>query len=257
MIQYTIYTIRGGDKLKCAVLSDIHGNIRAFEAVLADAKASGADSVIFLGDLVFMGLDPQLCFDLLMEQKPLVTIKGNTDGNLEMIKLKTANALYDEPMVKLVKYADIRMNTQAKKKLADFLPTKHIDIEGLSLLCCHGTPYSDTEGLCQNQPFSPSLAKQLAAENVDIVLSAHTHIPADFQRDGIRYINPGAVGYSLDGDVRASYALLSISEGVATCKIRRVEYDIKRYLKEVEHASEGFKLLDRLVYALTYGRPKT
>jgi len=46
--------------MKCAVLSDIHGNLRAFEAVLADAKASGADYVIFLGDLVFMGLDPQM-----------------------------------------------------------------------------------------------------------------------------------------------------------------------------------------------------
>ena len=65
--------------MRLAVLGDIHGNIRAFEAVLNDAKASKADQVIFLGDLVVMGLDPQLCFDLLMEQNPLVMIKGNTD----------------------------------------------------------------------------------------------------------------------------------------------------------------------------------
>ncbi len=242
--------------MKCAVLSDIHGNLRAFEAVLADAKASGADNVIFLGDLVFMGLDPQMCFDLLMEQKPIVAIKGNTDLNLEKISELNGKSPADEDMLKLVKYADIRMNTQAKKQLAAFPTTKRMELEGLSFLCCHGTPYSMNEGLYQNIPFAPALEKQLSDEQVDIVLHAHTHIPADFKRNGIRFINPGAVGYSLDGDVRASYALLSLREGVATCKICRVEYDIKRYQMEVEHAMEGFKLLHKLQYALTYGKPK-
>ena len=243
--------------MKCAVLGDIHGNLRAFEAVLTDAKASGIDSIIFLGDLVFMGLDPQPCFDLLMEQKPFVVIKGNTDGNLEKISELTGKSYSDERMIKLIKYADIRMQAQAKKQLASFPTSKRVELEGFSLLCCHGTPYSNDEGLYQNQPFSPSLAKQLADEQVDIVLSAHTHIPADFQRDGIRFINPGAVGYSFDGDVRASYALLGLSDGTVNCKIRRVEYDVKRYLMEVEHATEGFRLLERLQYTLTYGRPKS
>ena len=82
--------------MKCAVLSDIHGNLRAFEAVLADAKASGADSIIFLGDLIFMGLDPQLCYDLLMEQKPIVAIKGNTDEFLEHITELKGTSSKDE-----------------------------------------------------------------------------------------------------------------------------------------------------------------
>lgn len=242
--------------MKCAVLSDIHGNLRAFEAVLSDAKACGADSYIFLGDLVFMGLDPQPCFDLLMEQKLLVTIKGNTDGNLEKIHLMSGDTNTDEHMLKLIKYADIRMKPQAKKALAAFPSSKRLELEGFSLLCCHGTPYNETEGIYQNQPLSPSLAKQLSDEKVDIVLHAHTHISADFTRNGIRFVNPGAVGYSFDGDVRASYALLTLSDGLCTAKIRRVEYDVKRYLMEVEHALQGFRLLERLQYALLHGRQK-
>lgn len=242
--------------MKCAVLSDIHGNLRAFEAVLADAKASGADSVIFLGDLVFMGLDPQLCYDLLMEQKPIVAIKGNTDEYLEHIAELKGTSSKDEQLLKLIKYAHIRMHEQAEKHLATLPTVKRMELQGISVLCCHGTPYSVDEGIYQNQPFSPAFAKQLSDEKVELVLSGHTHIHADFVRNGIRFINPGAVGYSFDGDIRASYALLSLSDGSVQCKIRRVEYDIKRYQMEVEHAMEGFKLLDRLQYALTYGKPK-
>ncbi len=243
--------------MKCAVVSDIHGNLRAFEAVLADAKACGADTFIFLGDLVFMGLDPQLCFDLLMEQPNMVVLKGNTDLFLEKIQSLHGQTNADEQMIKLIRYADIRMQAEAKEKLASWPTMKRIEYEGISLLCCHGSPYVVDEGLYENQPFSPALEKHLAEESVDIVVSGHTHIHADFVRNGIRFINPGAVGYSLDGDVRASYALLTVNDGNVYCKFRRVEYDIKRYLMEVEHAMEGFKLLDRLHHALIYGKHKS
>lgn len=243
--------------MKYAVLADIHGNLRALEAVLTDAKASGAQGILFLGDLIFMGLDPQLCYDLLMEEKPLVTIKGNTDVHLERLRQVSEIAQWDAQMLKLVKYADIRMNQQTKQRIAAFASVKRFDHDGLSIICCHGTPYSDIEGIYQGQPFSPALDKALSEEKVDLVLSAHTHVPADFTRNGIRFINPGAVGYSLDGDVRASYALVNIEEGMISCKIRRVEYDRERYIKEVEHAMSGFKLLERLLDPLLFGKAKT
>ena len=243
--------------MKIAVFGDIHGNLRAFEAVLADVKASGAQHTIFLGDLVFMGLDPQLCFDLLMKQNPMICIKGNTDKNLEEVSTFEPQTEYEELLLKHIKYCDLRMFPKAKKQLALFSDFKRIELEDVSTLCCHGTPYSDKEGIFKNEPFSPSLSKKLAQEQVDLILSAHTHIPADFIRDGIRFINPGAVGYSFDGDVRASYALLTIEGATVRCTHRRIEYDIKRYMMEVEHATEGFPLFSLLLSALEKGRQLT
>lgn len=64
-----------------------------------------------------MGLDPQLCFDLLMEQKPLVMIKGNTDSYLENIKAFPVKSEHDAQILKLLKYTSIRMHQKAKEKL--------------------------------------------------------------------------------------------------------------------------------------------
>ena len=241
--------------MKLAVLGDIHGNVRALEAVLTDVKACGVDQILFLGDLVFMGLDPQLCFDLLMEQKPTVLIKGNTDANLEKISTFVTNSQFDKDMLKLMKYTSIRMHEAAKKKLAEFVSSKRLELEHHSILCCHGTPFSDNEGILANEPLSPSMAKMISEEKLDIIFSAHTHIPADFVRDGVRFINPGAVGYSFDGDLRASYALVTFEDDTIRCQHRRLEYDVKRYAMEVEHAMEGFVLFERLLYALQNGKP--
>ncbi len=240
--------------MRLAVLSDIHGNIRALEAVLADAKASKADQFVFLGDLVVMGLDPQLCFDLLMEQKPIVLIKGNTDSYLENIKAFPVKNPHDAQILKLLKYTSIRMHKKAKEQLSNLPSVDRHEIEEVSILSCHGTPYDDTEGIAKDKPFSPALSKKLAEEKVELILHAHTHTPSDFHRDGIRFINPGAVGYSFDGDVRASYALVDVENGQIRCTHRRVDYDINRYIMEVEHALEGFPLFDRLLYALEHGR---
>jgi len=240
--------------MRLAVLGDIHGNIRAFEAVLNDAKASKVDQVIFLGDLVVMGLDPQLCYDLLMEQKPLVMIKGNTDSSLDNVKAFPVKNEHDAQILKLLKYTSIRMHQKAKEKLCNLPSVERLDIGGISLICCHGTPYDEDEGIAKDIPFSPALSKRLAEEKVELILSAHTHIPADFQRDGIRFINPGAVGYSFDGDVRPSYALVDIEDSHIRCIHRRVDYDINRYIMEVEHALEGFQLFGRLLYSLKHGK---
>ena len=240
--------------MRVAVLGDIHGNLRALEAVLADIKTCDVDQFIFLGDLVFNGLDPQLCYDLLMEKSPLVCIKGNSDEYMERIAGFKAKSADDEQLLKFYKYTSIRMKKEAKEAMAGFKDVEYLELEGVSLLACHGSPYSNTEGLYEKKPFAPLLSKELAGEKVDVILSAHTHVPADFNREGIRFINPGAVGYSFDGDTRPSWALLTIDKGVMTAKYRRVEYDINRYKMEVEHAIQSFPLFSSLLYALDHGK---
>lgn len=241
--------------MKIAVLSDVHGNIRALESVLDDAKELGIDQFIFLGDLVFMGLDPQLCYDKLMSRRPLITIKGNTDSNLEEIE---KNNIFHDPkdqLHKLIRYCDIRLQKESKNDLETWPISQKGEIDSIPFYFCHGTPYSFSEGLTPDKEISLELSEKLGKEGVSVILCGHTHIPADFYHKGIRIINPGAIGFSFDGDVRASYAILDVKNSEVDCKIRRVDYDRESYIKEVEHASYGFNLFTKLTYALEYGRP--
>lgn len=236
--------------MRVAVFGDIHGNLRALEAVLADARAHDIDHYIFLGDLIYNGLDPQLCFDRLMQIQPLITIKGNSDWYIEQIPTFTPRTAEEKQLLKFYKYTSIRMGKQSREKVATFSSAERVELGGVSFLACHGSPYDDTEGLYADRPFAPLLSKKLSLEQVDVVLSAHTHIPADFHREGLRFINPGAVGYSFDKDTRASWAMLTLNEGVMNVKFRKVEYDIKRYAEEVAHALQSFPLFAGLLHAL-------
>ena len=241
--------------MKVAVLSDVHGNIRALEAVLDDAKELGVDQFIFLGDLVFMGLDPQLCYDRLMSKKPLITIKGNTDPNLEALEKQNLFKDPEDQLHKLIRYCDIRLQRESKNDIETWPISQKGEIEAVPFYFCHGTPYSFSEGMQSENDISLELSEKLCNEAVSVVLCGHTHIPADFQHKNIRIINPGAVGFSFDGDVRASYAILEVKNSSVECTIRKVEYDRESYLKEVKHASFGFNLFTKLIYALEHGLP--
>ena len=240
--------------MKLAVLADIHGNLRALEAVLTDASQAGAEDIVFLGDLVYNGLDPQMCFDLLMKYKPIVTIKGNTDEYLEKISDFVVKNDDDAHLLKHYKYTSIRMGKKARETIAAFDLVKKFEICDVSILACHGTPTSIKDGLYENDPETEVLVKEMKEEEINLVLSAHTHIPSDFTKDGVRFVNPGAVGFGLDGDTRPSYAIIECIDGKVRVQFRRVEYDTRKYIQEVEHALEGFPLFKLLHHALEKGK---
>lgn len=241
--------------MKLAVLSDVHGNYRALEAVLLDTKELGVDHILFLGDLVFMGLDPQPCFDLLMTNKPLVTIKGNTDATIEGIKGNVPTSDSEKEMHKFVRYTDIRMKQESKQLLKTWSISQRGEIGNDPFIFCHGSPYSFNEAITADMKVGSELYDKLMGEDASVILCGHTHVPADFMLGEKRIINPGAVGYSFDGDVRPSYALLDIQNQRVNAIIRRVDYDREMYLSEVEHATHSFRPFASLAYALKYGRP--
>jgi len=244
-----------GEEMKLAVLSDVHGNFRALEAVLLDAKALSVDHILFLGDLVFMGLDPQPCFDLLMANKPLVTIKGNTDAQIEGIK--ATNPKTDEEKVwrKFVRYTDIRLKPESKAIIKGWPIVQKGEIGNDPFIFCHGSPYSYNEAITKDISPTSELYTKLMAEDASVILCGHTHIPADFMLGDKRIINPGSVGYSFDGDLRASYIFLDIHSNKTNATVRRIEYDREIYMSEVRHASYSFKYFSSVLYALEHGKP--
>ncbi|PKL12721.1 MAG: hypothetical protein CVV52_08930 [Spirochaetae bacterium HGW-Spirochaetae-8] len=242
----------GVDEIRIALISDIHGNLPAFESVVADMQREKVDSVAFLGDLVFLGLYPQECHDLLQSLNPMCCIKGNTDANVEELPFFNPTDEDGLRIKQFIEYASIRLGESAKTVLAERCVAQRIEIQSRSLMFCHGSPYSFKDQLEPGNPDFPTLSQRIANERFDTVCCGHIHLPMQFQLGSTLFFNPGAVGYSFDGDVRASYGILTLDESV-TCDIRRVDYAIERYTHEVRTQKPPF--MDMLLHLLQTGRP--
>jgi predicted phosphodiesterase len=184
-----------------AVLSDIHGNRWALEAVLARAQARGATRLLNLGDILYGPLDPSGTAELLNQCPiPSVTISGNED-----------RAVWDEttpidehpslPFVRQVLAPERRAWLQGLPAVAQ--------TDGVFL--CHGTPESDVAPLLEE--VTPSgvrlrgdeeLSRDLAgARGARVVVCGHTHVPRVVTtRDGVLVVNPGSVGLPAYADTR-------------------------------------------------------
>ena len=246
------FYIMGVDAMRIALISDIHGNLPAFESVVADMNQEKMDFLVFLGDLVFFGLYPQECHDLLMSLNPMCCIKGNTDANLEELPFFNPDDEDGLRLKRFIEYADIRLDENAKALLAGWPIAQRLELRSRSLMFCHGSPYSFKDQLEPGNPDFPTLGQRIAGECFDAVFCGHIHQPMQFQLGSTLVCNPGAVGYSFDGDIRASYGILSLGESTIFT-IRRVDYDIERYRHEVRTREPAFK--DMLLHLLQTGRP--
>ncbi|MCS7060182.1 MAG: metallophosphoesterase family protein [Anaerolineae bacterium] len=245
--------------MRCLVLSDIHANLAAFEAVLRDAETRGLsyDIVWCLGDVVGYGPDPNECIDLL-RTLPHVCLAGNHDwaviGKLEL-------SAFHESAAMVVRWTQEILTPHNM----NFLRVRPEKTEQGDFCLAHASP---------REPIWEYLTDAMSAEeNFDFFstsccLVGHTHVPALFVRDGrthnvhiafaagnvqipfkkdARYIvNPGSVGQPRDGDPRAAYALLDATAGVWTQY--RVEYPVQHTQQKMRAAGMPARLIDRLEY---------
>jgi putative phosphoesterase len=219
--------------MKIAFISDIHGNLPAFEAVVKDLRQEQVDSVIFLGDLVFYGLYPRQCYDLLLSLDPLCCIKGNTDANLEelasFVPVTEEEHLIHENMV----YCAKRLSTEARTTIASWPIAKRLTFGNETIIACHGSPYHFKDHLALESSQLGELTPQIEQEKVSHIFCGHTHIPQIFQLGKTQIVNVGAIGYSFDRDIRASYCLATIEKGMWTNEIKRVEYPMQEYAEKI------------------------
>jgi diadenosine tetraphosphatase ApaH/serine/threonine PP2A family protein phosphatase len=191
-----------------ALLYDVHGNLPALEAVLADA--SDADEFLLGGDYAMAGAWPQKTVERLKELPNATWIRGNADrwlvdrhdapDPIGDIGARCAEALGDELVQEL------------------FALPESATIEGT--LYCHASPGSDMETFAP-EPDDRDAELLLGVEARRVVCG---HIHVQFKRQGpgaIEIVNPGSVGMPLDGDHRAAYAVIDGDE----VELRRVEYD--------------------------------
>lgn len=178
-------------KQKIAIISDIHGNSLALEAVLSDISRRGINTIFNLGDSLYGPLDPLGTFKLLMEHEHDIThIMGNCD---RMIVDSS-----DDDSSSTINYVKRNLTTEALDWLQQ--PPSSLIIDDIFL--CHGTPNSDEVYLLEEMKKEGATLKSSkdiinALEDVkqDVVLCGHSHIPRTlYLPNGKLVINPGSVG---------------------------------------------------------------
>ncbi len=224
-----------------AVVSDVHGNLPALEAVLADCRKRGVEQIWNLGDFVGYIPFPNEVIELL-RKSCAANIIGNYDLKVLSFAEKGARWKIKKSDEKYISFKwNSRVLSKANRRYLEGLPkTKRMEVSGVTVLLTHGSPASEDEGLIANTP-AKRLQDLAKMAGTDVVLCGHAHRPMSRRAGGVLFINAGSVGRS-EGDRRASYVILRFAAGRVHVEHRLVEYNISRSAEAIRSAKlpEGF-----------------
>ena len=243
--------------MRYAVFSDVHGNLEALEAVLADAARHAPDMYVCLGDVVGYGPDPNECVS-----RVRALGGGVSAGNHDLAAIGAADLETFSPLARIaIEWTASVLSHDSRQFLAS-LPLR---LETPAFLAVHGSPRDPVEEYILDLPTALAV---FAECDFTVCLVGHSHVAGAFMRgqDGrvgatallpdeavrlsrtSRYIiNTGSVGQPRDGDPRASYLLLD--SDLRTATLRRLDYPIAE--TQVKMAARG--LPEMLAHRLSSG----
>ncbi len=225
--------------MRIALVSDIHGNLPALEAVLAELdRRRDHDAVYHLGDLVGYAPWPDEVVEVLRE-RGIPGVAGNYDSTVASGH-EHCGCKYEDPIqeeLSRLSYAWTLAHTSPTTKAwLGSLPFR-MDIRpegghrsGQTIRLIHGNPILNTVYWTEDRSddFCRKMAAHLGARSGDVVAFGHTHKPWHRVVDETHFVNTGSVGRPKDGDWRAGYALISVDDTESVVEFRRVEYDLAR-----------------------------
>jgi predicted phosphodiesterase len=230
---------------RLAVLSDVHGNLRALEAVLADVQAQGApDAYWVLGDVVAFCPWPAETLARLRALPNVAFLQGNTDrylvtGRRPAAPVQSLDDWAQMPTTLAERDSNFRWTVE-RISYSDYgflrdLPSRlEMEVPGYGhIVAVHATPNDDEACIFPDTP-DDEVRPHLASLETRLLLYGHTHRPVDRVVDSVRLVNDGSVGLPLDGDPRSAYALLDFEDGQCSITIRRVTYDREAVIAELE-----------------------
>jgi diadenosine tetraphosphatase ApaH/serine/threonine PP2A family protein phosphatase len=239
------------------ILSDIHANIDALDAVLAAAPAATWDRVLVLGDLVGYGAEPNAVIARTLALNPLAVIRGNHD--------KAASGVDDGSSFNYVARLSAQWTFEAlspeHREYLRTLPQGPITIDA-TIEICHGSPFDEDHYIFDSE----DAGRALDAARRPLCLFGHTHLPVVFRRNpglfdgfmpegpddstleiaaGMNYlVNVGSVGQPRDGDPRAAFGIYDSAE--SALMLRRVSYPVEIAQRRILDAGLPASLANRL-----------
>lgn len=216
-----------------AFFSDIHSNLPALEAVLADIAVGRVDERYALGDLVGYAPWPNEVLERLQDEG-ITSVLGNYDEGTGFGKDECGCA-YSNPIEEALgdqSFAWTKAHTSdANKAWLRSLPREiRFEADGKRYLLVHGSPRRINEYLYEDKP-DATFARIAEGANADVIVCGHTHRPYDKTVGAFRFINDGSAGKPRDGDPRACWVLLDTATGAV--EFRRVEYDVEGTAKAI------------------------
>jgi putative phosphoesterase len=224
--------------MKIGIISDIHGNYQALQAVLSSLDDHGVDLILCAGDLVCYGAQPNEVIESVIE-RGIPCVSGNYDAavawNLPRAARKPSTPLNEPLKQAVLTWTKAEISEEHKHYLKGLPSTSHFRLDNRHLCMIHaGLDHLDE----WHSPDEPIGLVELARRTyADVILLGHTHdafsceITSQCGGKPVRFINPCAVGRSLDGDPRASFAIFDTTSGQV--RLVRINYDIGEAIRRI------------------------
>ena len=234
--------------MRYALISDIHANLPALEAVLADIRARGLETTYHVGDLVGYAPWPNEVVALLAERQ-IAGVSGNYDSTVGL-DYKHCGCRYEDPRQEALSHLSFQWTREAAtletKRFLSALPFR-LDLHplgghaaGPAVVLVHGTPTLNTVYWTEDRSddFCLKMAALAGMKPGDLIAFGHTHLAWHRVVDGIHFVNTGSVGRPKDGDARAGYSIISISDDASiSVEHVRVAYDVAKAAAAISASS--------------------
>jgi putative phosphoesterase len=220
--------------MKIAVISDIHGNLAALQAVLKDIETKGVDFIICAGDLVGYGPQPNEVISILRESN-ISSVMGNYDQAVANSQSSCGCNYTDDELARAgaasLCWTSGILTDESREYLLRLPFELDIGTDNSSVKIVHGSPRRINEYL--HQELSDKEVNALLMEcTAEVLVCGHTHIPYIKALGGKLLVNAGSVGKPKHGDPRASYCIIEIN-GCNKAEICYIEYDCESTARKI------------------------
>jgi predicted phosphodiesterase len=231
--------------MRIAVLADLHANLPAVRAVLADAAEIGCDAIWCAGDLIGRGPHPNEVVELVRERE-IPVVQGNWDEAVGMGRAVTGS-LWESPEAEQHGQESLYWTRDrlAEDNLAWLrqLPTNlRIEVHGRSAQLFHGSPLKSSEYLWEDRP-SRHFARIASEEGDELFCFGHSHETFHRVSGQSHFVAAGSVGCGSEGDSNARYAVIYVTESDLVVGFRSIAYERDSVLAEMTAAGLSTDLL--------------
>jgi len=231
-------------RMKLLIVSDIHANLEALQAVLAESH----DELWVLGDLVNYGPNPSAVVELVRSRASLV-VQGNHDYAIASGSGPRCSNAFREMARAMQEYTEPLLNANQKAFLRSLGQTAARTIDGHRFFLCHATPTEPLFQYCLGDP--ARWAPEIEGLEADVVLTGHTHLPFTMNLEELRIVNPGSVGQPKHGAPRACYALWEDGR----LSLQSCRYPVEETVRKVFSLPVPMKIRSQLAAVLLSGSP--